>query len=321
MQVSYVLPIRVANATSTEMAQYLGWLASRVELIVVDGSPAEVYEQHHRAWSRFPARHVPPRDELRRFANGKVAGVLTGLNLASHRAVIIADDDVRYDDAALGAMGRLLDTAHVVRPQNYFDPVPWHACFDTARTLLNRVSGGDWPGTIGVQRATLIATRGYDGDVLFENLELVRTVIAAGGSEACPLDLYVRRLPPSSRHYWSQRVRQAYDEFARPWRLACWLAVLPLSAAAIVSSAWRALGAATMIVIGAAEIGRRRAGGARVFPFAASIAAPAWLCERAICAWLAVAAHVRWGGMPYRDRIIARAATPLRQLERRLKRA
>ena len=46
-----------------------------------------------------------------------------------------------------------LATADVVRPQNYFQPLPWHARWDTGRMLLNRVTGGDWPGTLGVRRS------------------------------------------------------------------------------------------------------------------------------------------------------------------------
>jgi hypothetical protein len=162
--------------------------------------------------------------------------------------------------------------------------VPWHARLDTARSLLNRVSGGDWPGTLGVRRSVLRMTDGYGGDVLFENLELVRTVAAAGGVEARPLHLYVRRRPPSTEHFWSLRVRQAYDEFAPLLRLAVWLAVLPAATAAIVRSRWRALGATSVAVILAAEAGRRRAGGARVFPASASLAAPLWVAERGVCA-------------------------------------
>ena len=100
--------------------------------------------------------------------------------------MVIADDDVRYDEAALDAVRRLLDRAALVRPQNYFAPLPWHACLDTARTLINRVTGGDWPGTFGVRRAALERTGGYDGNVLFENLEMVRTIKAAGGVELSP---------------------------------------------------------------------------------------------------------------------------------------
>src|SRR5918911_162822 len=86
---------------------------------------------------------------------------------APDERVVIADDDVRYDEESLARVVDALDRADVVRPQNYFDPLPWHACLDTARTLLNRISGGDWPGTLAVRRSRLMSTNGYDGNVLF----------------------------------------------------------------------------------------------------------------------------------------------------------
>jgi hypothetical protein len=69
-------------------------------------------------------------------------------------------------------------------------------------------------------------------------------------------------------------------------------------------------------VIGLAECGRLRAGGRRVFPFVASLAAPLWVCERAVCAWLAVGARLALGGIPYRGRIIARACSAKTSVER-----
>jgi hypothetical protein len=312
---SYVLPIRIGSPAAAELVDYLLALPSFIEAIVVDGSERSLFRDlHARCGGRI--RHLAPHADLLRYANGKVAGVITGVRTASFEKVIIADDDVRYDEAALLAVSRALDAADIVRPQNYFDPLPWHACLDTARTLMNRVTGGDWPGTLGVRRSVLLRTNGYDGDVMFENLELVRTVTAAGGRPSSPLDLYVRRLPPDAAHFCSQRVRQAYDEFARPIRLAAWLAVLPLAAALF---AWRgplAIGGAAAAAIVAAEAGRRRAGGRHVFPVAASLAAPLWLLERGICAWVAVGARSFLGGIPYRGRILKKAANSSRQLRR-----
>ena len=119
---------------------------------------------------------------------GKVNGVVTGVRECSHERVVIADDDVRYDAAALRRVVALLDEADLVRPQNYFDPLPWHARWDTARSLLNRVFTGDpafpvgdFPGTLAVRRSAFLASGAYDGDALFENLELMRTIRAAGG--------------------------------------------------------------------------------------------------------------------------------------------
>jgi hypothetical protein len=246
---------------------------------------------------------------------------LTGVRLASHDRLIIADDDVRYDETSLGLLLDALDSADVVRPQNYFSPLPWHACWDTGRTLLNRVSGGDWPGTLGVRRSMLVRTGGYDGAAMFENLELVRTVVAAGGREIAPLGLFVARRPSTARHFLSQRVRQAYDELARPTRLATQLALLPLAALIVARLGWVALGASALLVVLLAEIGRRRAGGVQYFPWRASLFAPAWLAERAVCSWLAVGARLALGGVPYRGTVLNHAATPMRVLRARHARA
>lgn len=316
MEASYILPIRTDTDAPDELIAYVRALASRCEVIVVDGSPAAVFASFGGRCGGA-VRHVRPDEDLSTLANGKVAGVITGVRLASHDCIVVADDDVRYDDTALERVVRALEGAEVVRPQNYFDPLPWHACVDTARTLINRVSGGDWPGTLAVRRSVLLSTGGYDGNVMFENLELVRTVVAAGGRESAPRDLYVRRLPPTSDHFLAQRVRQAYDEFARPWRLAVWLSLLPLLLLATAAGGAPALAGALALFIAPAEIGRRIGGGTSVFPPAAAVAAPVWICERAMAAWLAVGARVIFGGVPYRGRILRTAATPMRELRRR----
>jgi hypothetical protein len=245
---------------------------------------------------------------------GKVGGVLTGLDHARCARVVIADDDVRYDADSLQRMEQLLDHADVVRPQNVFAEWPWHAWWDTGRTLLARVSGGDWPGTLGVRRSVLLGAGGYAGDVMFENLELVRTVRAAGGREHLALDLFVRRHPPTVEHFWSQRVRQAYDEFARPVRLTVSLAIVPL----LVVGRTRLAFALVLGSLAAAECGRRRRGGAQVFPASTTLAAPVWLAERAVTSWLAVATRLRNGGVRYGDTVVPRAATSVHALRRNL---
>ena len=180
--------------------------------------------------------------------------------------------------------------------------------------LLNRLAGGDWPGTLAVRRSVLRATGGYDGRAMFENLELVRTVMAAGGREVAPLDAYVARRPSTTAHFWSQRVRQAYDELARPARLAWQLAILPAAIGLAIVFGPAALAAAAVVVIVLAEVGRRRAGATAHFPFSAALMAPAWIVERAVCSWLAVGARVVLGGVPYRGTVLHHAATPLRVL-------
>jgi len=323
LRASYVLPIRcTVRRAPADLTTYLSGLAARLDVVVVDGSPPDIFAAHHRAWAPLGVRHVPPDADLQ-CANGKVAGVLTGLRLARHDRVVVADDDVRYGAPALERTIALLGGADLVRPQNHFAPVPWHAAWDTGRSLLNRLLGGDYPGTLAVRRSLLLAAGGYDGDVLFENLELIRTVRAAGGVVVTPLDLFVPRQPPTVAKFFSQRVRQAYDDFALPARLAAALAVLPSAAIVVLrrGSAGRAvptLATAATVIAAAAEAGRRRAGGRRVFPWSASLLAPLWVVERGVCSWLAVATRLCSGGCPYAGRIVPRAANSPRALRRRM---
>lgn len=327
----YILPLRwTGDSGLAELSDYLRRLVDWIPVTVVDGSDPSLFERHRAA---FPAavRHLRPNPDASPDQNtaanhlgagggannGKVAGVMTGVRASGAEFLVIADDDVRYTREALTAVVHHLASAHVVRPQNYFDPRPWHARWDTARTLLNRAWSTDYPGTLGVRRSALLATDGYAG-VLFENLELIRTIKAAGGSEQALPGLFVARRPPTSRHFLRQRVRQAYDDFAQPRRLAAELALLP----AVTGTAFLPAGARRTALLGlagaavtCAEIGRRRHNGTAVFPASAAWFAPLWALERAVCVWLAAAFRLA-GGIPYagsRIRTAAHSEAELRQ--------
>jgi hypothetical protein len=267
-------------------------------------------------WGSF-AMHIPPADELR-CANGKVHGVLTGLQWVDTPLLVIADDDVRYTiDGLRRCLEQFdLEGADLIRPQNYFEPLPWHARWDTARILLNRATGGDFPGTLLVRTEVLRAAGGYDGDVLFENLELMRTIERNGGTCVSRPDLHVRRIPPTTEHFMGQRVRQAYDEFARPHRMLVALTLLPALVSLLVHRRFRALSIAAIGVMSLAETGRRRAGGRAWLPATSSLLAPLWLMERAVCAWCAVGLRIT-GGVRYGSGKLVHAAVPRRAVRRR----
>ena len=305
LDASYVLPIAAQESQARALSTYLRRLGEIMgDVIVVDGSPPEIFDLHARSWSGL-VRHLRPDCKT---TNGKVAGVMTGVRAALHDRLIVADDDVRYRRAEIARMLALLDLYEVVRPQNVFRPLPWHARWDTARSLLNRLGDGDWPGTLGVRRSVLLEVGGYSGNVLFENLELVRTMHAAGGREAVPLDLFVARRPPSADHFRSQRVRQAYDEWARPGRMAAQMAMLPL-AIALGRKRPAMLAAGAALAVAAAEIGRRRGQGRLAFPATSALWAPAWLAERAVTSWMAFGTRLLFGGVRYRNGRLRDAAT------------
>jgi len=312
----YLLPLRWPDDRDLAgLTRYLRQISAVCEVVVVDGSPGELADGHRRAWSPF-ARHLPP-DPALACLNGKVSGVITGVRATRAERVVIADDDIRYDLDALRQVLALLDSADLVIPQNYFDPLPWHAAWDSARSLINRSVGMDYPGTLAVRRAAFLAAGCYDGDVLFENLELIRTLRAARARVVSAPQLLVRRIPPGTGHFARQRVRQAYDSLGQPPRLAAELALLPLAGAAAATGNPRWLGLAALGAIALAETGRRRAGGTGVFPARLSLMAPLWLAERSVCSWLAVACWLFRGGVGYTGHRLRRAATPAAVLRRR----
>jgi len=321
--VTYVLPLRreqFDDRAVAELARYLHELARHADVVVADGSPAPVRARHERAWGAPVRTVVVP--EVPAGTNGKVVGVLAALAATTSSRVVLADDDVRWDAPTLDRALAALDGADAVVPQNVFDPAPWHARWDTARSLVNRAVGHDWAGTV-VLRRTALGPEGYDARVLFENLELERTVQARGGRVVHRPDLLVVRRPPELRTFLEQRVRQAYDSLAQPARLVVELVLAPLLGGC-VAGAVRARGRVRAVSVGVlaavlagsavlAEAGRRTAGGVAAWPPTSALWAPAWLLERAVCAWVAVGWWLR-GGVPYRGTRIRRAAHPVARL-------
>jgi hypothetical protein len=315
---TYILPLRWSDDGLLEsLATYLERLIQWLDVIVVDGSPPDLFAAHGR---RFPpgVRHVPVVPSVGE--NGKVAAIMKGVRIARTDALVLADDDVRYDAIALEQVLLHLHGADIVRPQNYFLSLPWHARWDTGRALINRAFGADFPGTLAVRRGAMLATDGYDSRVLFENLELLRTITAGGGVEARANAVFVGRISPSVRHFRTQRVRQAYDDFAQPLRLVTELALLPLliGAAATGTPVRRGtlLFGALVATVGVAEVGRRRHDGARVFGNSSALWAPLWVLERSICIWFANALRLT-GGIQYAGSRLVRAANSKRRLCRR----
>lgn len=189
IDVTVVIPLKWSGTGEAyrveEMARYLDGLRHAVaEVVVVDGSAPSVRSEHERAWKAF-ARILEPDDSVvgaksergeEVGLNRKVVGALTGIHSARTEYVVLADDDVRHTPGSIQRLVETLQDADLVRPVNVFDSWPWHARWDGARTLLNLVLASDWPGTFALRRSTVLELGGWSADVLFENLELWRTV-------------------------------------------------------------------------------------------------------------------------------------------------
>jgi hypothetical protein len=230
---TYLLPIRRVRADSAEAEEFAAYFrllsGAGCEVLVVDGSPPEVFAAHARAWASA-CRQVPV-DPQYQYLNGKVNGVHTGVDLASCERIVLADDDIRYTAADIERACALLDRHEMVRPQNYFAPLPWWARMEAARMLINRgtLRAGDYPGTCAFRRSTCLRVGHYDGDVLFDNEEIVRHFALSGADTLCATDFFILKRPPTLPKWLEQRPRQAYEDFVMRAKTALFAALIPLA--------------------------------------------------------------------------------------------
>ena len=108
---TYLLPFRRALFDKVEAAtlnRYLEMIEeARCEVILIDGSPPEVFARNRSELSAS-CRHEPV-DRRYGYLNDKVNGVHTGVALASFEKIILADDDIRYKTEQIAQILQLLD--------------------------------------------------------------------------------------------------------------------------------------------------------------------------------------------------------------------
>lgn len=306
---TYLLPIRRPSfdpAEAEELRCYLARIPCS-ELLVVDGSPDEVFAQNDAAW-REACRHVRV-DRSYGYLNDKVNGIHTGVALASEEKIVLADDDIRYAAENLREIVALLDAFEVVRPQNFLAPLTWWARTESARMLINRATlrSADYPGTCAFRRRAMLRVGHYDGDVLFDNEEIIRHFAANDASICCANDLFVRKRPPTFRKWLEQRPRQAYEDFPLRFKTFALGAILPLLVFAITDG--HSAIAVSLLVLAAVALafaGWIRGSAARVFPFTSCLFAPLWIVERSISTYLALYWFLRYGGYPFGEKLLTK---------------
>ncbi|MFN2533374.1 MAG: glycosyltransferase family 2 protein [Pyrinomonadaceae bacterium] len=311
---SFIVPIRRVQVDGQEVAGLADYFKSLrmagCEVLVVDGSPSKVFEHHKKSWDGF-VRHVAP-DPKYTYLNGKVNGVHTGVDLASYERIILADDDIRYSAADVKRMRSLLDMFEMVRPQNFISPLPWWARLENARILINRgvLRAGDYPGTCGFRRSTMRRVGPYDGDVLFDNEEIVRHFAVNGVDVKYALDFFILKRPPKFSKWVEQRPRQAYEDFVMRLKTAAFLSVIPVTLGLGFLINLRAavlfLTALSVLSMLVSSRGLLRNGASRFFSFSSPLFAPFWILERSLSVYWAVYWWARYGGYPFGPKLLSK---------------
>ena len=311
---TYLLPIRRATfsaAEANELAVYFGRINDAgCDVLVIDGSPTFVFEQHDDVF-RSVCRHENV-DQSFGYLNDKVNGIHTGVRLSAMEKIILADDDIRYRAAEIDRVWELLDKFEVVRPQNYLTPLPWWGRMEAARMLINRATlrTADYPGTCAFHRTTMLRVGHYDGDVLFDNEEMIRHFAKAGASIGYATDLFVLKRPPIFQKWKEQRPRQAYEDFGLRAKTALFLSLPAVATWIAAVAGWKSLLVyllcASIAAVLLAAVGRFRGTASNYFPMSVCFFAPLWIFERGLSTYWALYWHFTRGGYPFGDKILSK---------------
>jgi hypothetical protein len=250
-------------------------------------------------------------DSQYKYLNGKVNGIHTGVDLAEHNRIILADDDIRYTPGDIRRMAELLETCDMVRPQNYFRPLPIWARTEAARMLINRawIREGDYSGTLGVTRNAMLRFGHYDGDVLFDNEEIVRHFRLKGARIEYARDFFLLKLPPTFEKWIEQRPRQAYEDFVMRAKTLFFTALPLVLALTWIKAGWKlTLIYVAIVSLGASLTAARGLtdGAAGFFPPHVVLYAPLWIAERCVSTYWAFYWYLTRGGYPFGDKVLAK---------------
>ena len=293
---AYVIAIERSAGAEGDLQSLASYLSNLgvigCEVIVVDGSPRDVFDENRRVL-RWVARHITPR-QSHRHAQG-IDPVAAAIDFASQEKVIVADEAVRYTACDIDQLCELLELHEVVVPQDYLDPLPWWGGIEAGRILVHRgiepIGDG---GTFGFRRSAVRGLRAIDVQ-LEESEEPLRRLGMRGAEVYSASDVFVRREPPQLTAWLRERARSADAELAMPVRSAIFFGVLPMALLlAILGGLGVASGYASAIGLASLVLALRgRSGAGAFFPLRACLYAPVWVLERSISVYWALLRKLR----------------------------
>jgi hypothetical protein len=150
----------------------------------------------------------------------------------------------------------------------------------------------------------------YDGDVLFDNEEIVRHFALCGVNINYALDFFIHKRPPTFTKWLEQRPRQAYEDFVMRAKTAGFISVLPIALSLFLLVSTRMtilfLAAISMLAMGLSLRGLWRDAAYRFFPIRTILYAPLWMFERSMSVYCALYWRLRYSGYPFGPRLLSK---------------
>jgi hypothetical protein len=149
----------------------------------------------------------------------------------------------------------------------------------------------------------------YDGDVLFDNEEIVKHFQLKGAHICYARDFFLLKLPPPFGKWIEQRPRQAYEDFVMRAKTSFFAAVPIVLAITLLKSGWQmTLICAALISFGAivSAIFGLNNGAVKFFSPKIVFYAPLWVAERCVSTYWAFYWYLTYGGYPFGDKVVSK---------------
>jgi hypothetical protein len=150
----------------------------------------------------------------------------------------------------------------------------------------------------------------YDGDVLFDNEEIVRHFALNGGDINYALDFFIVKRPPTFTKWLEQRPRQAYEDFVMRAKTAAFLAVIPSTLLLSLLTGARSviffLAMLSVLSVLLSSRGLVRNAAYRFFSVRSPLYAPLWILERSLSVYWALYWRARYGGYPFGQKLLSK---------------
>ena len=162
----------------------------------------------------------------------------------------------------------------------------------------------DYSGTCAFRRSTILNAGEYDGDVLFDNEEIIRHFARRGSRICYANNFFIHKRPPKFRKWLEQRPRQAYEDFGLRFKTILFASLLPIALAlALIDIRYMSIFLLSILL---AAIGWARGNARKYFPFNICFFAPFWIFERALSTYWAFSWFLTRGGYPFGDRLLSK---------------
>lgn len=315
--VTILIPIKVSSLTSLngfrkcyqELLSYE--FPFNLEIVIADESPHDVFQSIDDWFGDDPrVIHFCPKHESRHGKNDKMNGIYDALNHVKYERVILIDDHYRLSADNIFQLIPLLSQYDCFKCMITFPDKRLTALIDLCGMFIINLTHPlhQFHGHLCFNARTLKEIGFPSRDGLFDELALEMHFHLHARKVHFEKNIFLKTVQDSTyKRFLEQRVRYAYENFAFPFRFACYLSILPillLISMVSVGYAFAVIGCLTLGNLALALWGQIEYGQQK-FPAWTFLLAPLWFWFYPFTTWIAVLLRFS-GGIKFGGRKIVR---------------